>query len=295
MLIEEHKFGSYGLRFQKKERLRAANIWSIGWETQTSENYYWDGMKRQGKDHFIFQYTLSGRGAIEIEGRTYDLPTGKGFFVKIPSDHRYYFPKGSEEWTFVYITLYGEEAAACWESVWKEKGSVVTVPGDASMIQVLLATFQQVADKAITDSYLASARAYTFLMECFRFLKEKDTLQDRLPDAVSKAVNYIELHYNEAVGVEEIAAAAGLSKYYFIQRFRESTGTTPTQYMTKLRIEKAVELLRSTNFPIHEIAEKVGYSNANYFNKVFRKMVGTSAGQLREGKYEIPIDHVILQ
>ncbi|MEU2529569.1 helix-turn-helix transcriptional regulator, partial [Streptomyces sp. NPDC013087] len=60
------------------------------------------------------------------------------------------------------------------------------------------------------------------------------------------------------------------------------------------RIQKAVELLRSTRTPVTDIATQVGYANANYFNKVFRKAVGVSAGTFRESKDIVEIDHLIL-
>ena len=69
---------------------------------------------------------------------------------------------------------------------------------------------------------------------------------------------------------------------------------SPLQYLTKVRIERAFVLLRDTDTTINDISKKVGYANANYFNKVFRKVVGTSPGQFRQDKYSPPFNELII-
>ncbi|MEC0304165.1 helix-turn-helix domain-containing protein, partial [Terribacillus saccharophilus] len=66
------------------------------------------------------------------------------------------------------------------------------------------------------------------------------------------------------------------------------------QYLTKIRVKKAADLLLATKKSVNEIALQVGYSNANYFNKVFRKAVGMSAGKFRKSKDPSKIDHLII-
>jgi YesN/AraC family two-component response regulator len=57
-------------------------------------------------------------------------------------------------------------------------------------------------------------------------------------------------------------------------------------------LEKAMDLLRNTHLNLDEIANRIGYSNGNYFNKVFRLKIGTSPGRFRKSKSEPPIDHI---
>ncbi|MFS0611993.1 helix-turn-helix transcriptional regulator [Lederbergia ruris] len=61
-----------------------------------------------------------------------------------------------------------------------------------------------------------------------------------------------------------------------------------------MRIDKAMELLRSSDQTIQEIARLVGYSNGNYFSKVFHKKIGMSPGQFRESKHTVPVDHIVV-
>ncbi|GAA3324431.1 hypothetical protein GCM10020331_052270 [Ectobacillus funiculus] len=69
-------------------------MWSVGWEKQTSPLYKWSGRNRkEAEKNTFFQYTVSGYGIIEINGKEYKLDAGKAFLINISGDHQYYLPK----------------------------------------------------------------------------------------------------------------------------------------------------------------------------------------------------------
>ncbi|MBU9720263.1 MULTISPECIES: AraC family transcriptional regulator [Bacillaceae] len=287
-------FNAYRLSFpfQEDEHPTIASIYVVGWEKQESVDYYWDGLQRKDTDTYVFQYTISGSGVLEYENDTYRLQSGDAFIVKIPSSHTYYLPDDSEKWEFVYVTLHGEEAAKCWQYLLEKLGPVFPVQADSELIQQVMRIYQDVGDRKITDIYSSSARAYEFIMECYRFEKNKGHVLNEVPEAVSKGIFYIRAHYEKQISVEDMAEYVGLSKYYFIKKFKEHMGIPPLQYLTKVRMEQAFHLLTNTELPIKEIAEKVGYPDPNYFHKVFRKVVGLSAGQIRA---RVPFDKLIIE
>ena len=73
---------------------------------------------------------------------------------------------------------------------------------------------------------------------------------------------------------EEAAEAMGMSSFYFSRFFRTAYNRTFLEYLTSYRIERAEELLRQTDIPVREIAPRVGYTDANYFTKVFKRHCG---------------------
>jgi two-component system response regulator YesN len=85
-----------------------------------------------------------------------------------------------------------------------------------------------------------------------------------------------------------VCADLHISPGYFSSIFKRETKTTFVTYLLQLRMEKAKELLRTTDLKTFEIAEQVGYSDANYFSFCFRKHVGLSAKEYRNssGKEE---------
>ncbi|OLS39185.1 AraC family transcriptional regulator [Bacillus sp. MRMR6] len=288
-------YGTYGFRFQDVLSNDVANIFVLGREEKMQGDVYdWDGLKRKDVGTYVFQYTLSGEGRLDIAEESYTVKAGEAFIVEIPSDHRYYFPKDSKGWEFMFITLVGREAADCWRFMNEQNGPVLKVPPNAKLIQLLLKIYQDTYDQKITDTYYASARAYEFIMECYRLIRniEKETKGFSLQ--ITKALSFIQTHYHEPITLDEIAEVSGFSRYYFIKQFQHQLNMTPVQYLTKIRIQKSAELLRLTNSSVTDIAAQVGYANANYFNKVFRKVVGVSAGTFRTSKDVVGIDHLII-
>ncbi|MFY9424306.1 MAG: helix-turn-helix transcriptional regulator, partial [Bacillota bacterium] len=78
-----------------------------------------------------------------------------------------------------------------------------------------------------------------------------------------------------------VAEAVHVSPFYLSHLFRDELGTTFVSYLTEVRLDKAKKLLKDTQLTIAEIAEKVGYSDASYFSRVFKKHVKVTPGRFR--------------
>lgn len=98
---------------------------------------------------------------------------------------------------------------------------------------------------------------------------------------VDKAKAYAKQHLHEAISLDEVAEGIHLSKNYFCNVFKSETGLTFWDYLTQLRIEKAKELLQ-TDMKTYEIAFTVGYENASYLSKMFKKIYGITPTEYRK-------------
>lgn len=112
-------------------------------------------------------------------------------------------------------------------------------------------------------------------------LLETTTSGDNLSEPVRVALAYIDEHLGEAIGLREAADYAHLNASYFSVLFKEQLGMTFSEYVARRRLQKAKEMLLTTKLPIADIAERVGYQTAKYFNKVFKEYEGRSPGQYR--------------
>ncbi|MBD2872305.1 helix-turn-helix domain-containing protein [Paenibacillus arenilitoris] len=99
---------------------------------------------------------------------------------------------------------------------------------------------------------------------------------------VSRMVDYMERHYNDNIGVKEIADSVGASIYSANQWFKQESGQTVFDYLTKMRLEKAKGLLKTTDLKVFEIALMVGYQNENSFIRAFRNYTKITPGKYRE-------------
>ena len=105
---------------------------------------------------------------------------------------------------------------------------------------------------------------------------------------IEHVVNYIQKHYCEDITLSNIAEKVFLNPIYISRLIKEQTGKNYTDLIMELRIQKAVELLKNTDFYVYEIAEKVGYHNLKYFYKVFKKVKGKSPYDHRPKKERKP-------
>ena len=118
----------------------------------------------------------------------------------------------------------------------------------------------------------------------FRIIIEKngDVKQIKEPSLATKIKIYIDKNYNENISLKSIAEAVNANQYYLSHIFKEETGFSPMQYVTRRRIGEAQNLLINTQLSITEIAANVGYNNSNYFQNVFKKIVGYTPGSYRK-------------
>ncbi len=99
---------------------------------------------------------------------------------------------------------------------------------------------------------------------------------------VQKALAYIEEHFHKQISLQQVADHLPINASYFSVLFKEQTGMTFSDYLTRHRIQHAKGLLTSTSLTITEIAEQAGYQTAKYFIKVFRMLEHTSPSQYRQ-------------
>ena len=103
---------------------------------------------------------------------------------------------------------------------------------------------------------------------------------------VRRALDYIDQHYTEDIGVEQVAGAIGKTPNYFSSIFKQEVGIAFREYLNRYRIDRAREMIDQSDLLIYEIAEKVGYKDYTYFSQVFKKLTGKSPTSLRGRKDE---------
>jgi len=98
---------------------------------------------------------------------------------------------------------------------------------------------------------------------------------------VQKAIEYVHHHYHRDLGIDEVAEAAGVSCSYFCVLFKQQTGSTFLDYLTRYRIDKACSILRNSDVKVFQVAPLVGYQDPKYFTQVFKKIVGMTPSEYR--------------
>lgn len=93
---------------------------------------------------------------------------------------------------------------------------------------------------------------------------------------------YIDLHYKEALTLDQLAAEANVNKYYLVHAFKQAYGISPINYLIACRIQEGKRLLADTDLALSQIASILGFSSASYFSQSFRKAEGISPVEYRK-------------
>ena len=105
---------------------------------------------------------------------------------------------------------------------------------------------------------------------------------ERYSSAVRSCLNYIDFHYMEPLNLEGLAARFVINKNYLSSRFHKEVGVTVTDYINGVRVRQAEQLLEKTALSMQNVAEQSGFSDANYFTRIFKKINGLSPNEYRK-------------
>lgn len=106
--------------------------------------------------------------------------------------------------------------------------------------------------------------------------------QNAEPPMITRAKEFITANQTEDISLGDVAKSVNTSTFYFCKMFKKATGLNFTDYLSRVRVEKAKNLLLNPNLRVSEIAYEVGFQSLTHFNRVFRKLVGQSPSQYRQ-------------
>lgn len=109
----------------------------------------------------------------------------------------------------------------------------------------------------------------------------RDQKEDQSNSAVKKAMLYIQENYSRDISLDDVSSQVNISPYYFSKIFKEETGENFIEYLTRVRIDKAKELLVDENVSVKEAGIQSGYSDPNYFSRIFKKQMDMTPSEYK--------------
>lgn len=142
-----------------------------------------------------------------------------------------------------------------------------------------LLSAMQVSIKEITLSSLRSEKSWEhFIKICATEMRK----MHQSKQYTAKIKSYIHNHYHRELTLQDVADVVGLTPNYVSTLFNQEFGETFTDYLTRLRLQKAKEFIHKNEYTFKEISFMVGFKNANYFSRVFKKVYGKSPKQYQQ-------------
>ena len=138
--------------------------------------------------------------------------------------------------------------------------------------------------------YLDTAMSLSTYEELHKWFQEKmvnvcrairDQKVDQSNSAVKKAMVYIQENYSKDISLDDVSGQVNISPYYFSKIFKDETGENFIEYLTRVRIERAKELLVDANISVKEAGIQSGYSDPNYFSRIFKKQMDMTPSEYK--------------
>ena len=247
------------------------------------------------RNHYLFHYILAGKGTFmwrDSKGHdnTIVLKAGQGFLI-FPGQITTYVADDRVPWEYCWLEFDGLRAKESLELMGLSVNQPIYNPihheFETKMKDEMIYI---VRNKKETPFHLIG-HLYIFLDALTRSVRTYRTTTSKVRDFyIKEALAYIDNNYMRDISIEDIAESSGLNRSYFGKIFRESVGKTPQEFLINYRMIKAAQLLRLTNYPIHEIGNAVGYPNQLHFSRAFKSVYGVSPRNWRKAHAEKPLE-----
>ncbi len=251
----------------------------------TSDHIYFDSVTGICNERVTERYEvvlfLEDGGYTVIDGVKYDIHKGNIRFLR--PNQRVYSKKFGK-----YVSIGFTLANA--EEIFEENEFLKELPSFmfAYNIKSYLNLFKELdvarSGNKIEDALLLKYKTNELLLNLYKtsqnYNKSKD-VSDKSRSVVEKAIKYMETNLSKNIGLDEISEYVNLHPVYFNRTFSKAIGTPPINYLKKLRLNKAKDLLITTNYKIVNIAKKCGFSSSSYFIVQFRSEFGCTPSEYR--------------
>lgn len=238
-------------------------------------NYFFN--KRIGRtlQEFAIVYIVRGQGQLEVNGTGYRLKSGSAFFL-FPGIRHWYAPDSHTGWDEYWVGFNGKEV----ERLYGEKFFTPDKPlFQVGIHQSLIQLFNEVIElsKSEAPSYQFNIGSTILKMiSSIISMEQKHNQPEESDLLVEKAKALFAGNIQNSITVEEVAAELGLNQSRFGKLFKNYTGLTPYQYFLHMRVNRAKELLETTDCSIKELAYKLHFNDQYHFSKLFKQKTGMS-------------------
>ena len=240
------------------------------------------------RNHYLFHYVISGRGVLDATNpggatRFYHLEADQGFLI-CPGQVTTYAADRQKPWKYVWLEFDGLRAAEYLASAGLNTNQPIYRPRSPAAGATPRDRMLYIAGHSDASPLHLVGHLCLFFDELIQCsATRRETKGNQLRDFyIQEAVNYIQQNFHRELTVEEVAGACKLNRTYFSRLFKETVGSTPQEFLIRLRLSTAAELMRTTSASIGDIAVRCGYPNQLHFSQAFKKRYGLPPREWRK-------------
>jgi len=235
-----------------------------------------------GRQDYQLLYLAGGAADFYIDGEKTSLEAESLVFFYPGEKQQYGYRKGACSDVY-WVHFSGTQAAAVLQRYGFYPEHIFTISAGNECTLLFERIIRELQLKPSGFESLLSLYIETLLLLFSRTLTRGDSAQVKSP-IVEQAALYYHSEYQNPLTVQEYADKQGISCCWFIRTFKQQTGLTPLQYLTRIRVNKAIDLFNTGSFNVQEASAMIGYDDPLYFSRVFKKMMGLSPRQYLQQK-----------
>ncbi len=244
---------------------------------------------RANKDSYLIFYTIDGEGWLKQGDQEVCLPKGTAVMINCRTPQTYRTSPNSTRWHHFWIHCDGAGVAAM-ESILNPGGIIRPVPVSSAMRErcerilslITRDNLESVLEMSLSVHRILTRIAGTRLSGDLPAASAGGTsVEQANRELIERAAEYIRAHFTDDIDIRTLLSVTHLSRAHFLRLFRQYIGDTPHHYLICYRITQAKELLETTDLPIRQIAEQVGFHDESNFSTRFAKIAGETPRQYR--------------
>lgn len=236
-------------------------------------------------NEYHLHFVLNGKGTLTVDGKLYLIKKEDIFVIPKGVNFDYRADK-DDPWEYIWVTFDGLMAA----DYLRYAGLSVDHPTTLSSIPTssYIPQIKKILD-ANALTLVNEIKRVTYLFDLLSTLIEAQNSSNHKKNQydyssetyVDHALQFINFNYKK-IKVNDIAVHIGINRSYLTSIFKKELQVSPQEYLISYRLNKAAELIKTTNLPMKEISEQVGYSDAMTFSKMFKHTYGVSPKNFRD-------------
>jgi AraC-like DNA-binding protein len=234
------------------------------------------------RSHFLLHYILDGEGIFEVDGNRYRLQKGQCFLI-YPDVVTYYQADSMNPWSYCWFGFEGTIA----ELLLKQAGLTRECPILNYDEDDKIYTYLKLMAESKGNHKAREIRLTGLLYLLLALLAEygpvmpTEQKESRAEIYVDKVKELVETNFAQKMTIEDIARIVGLNRSYLCSLFNQQMNTSIQEYLIRMRIHKACEMMENVELSIGDISRSVGYNDPLLFSKMFKKIKGTSPKHYR--------------
>jgi len=236
-----------------------------------------------GNNHFVLVYCIKGCGKAKINTIEYEIRVGEFFFI--PKNTPYSYQAAlTNPWTIYWFEFDGDTADSMLQLFFAHtksyKGYLMYNQERIQLFDVIYKNLKRGYSKHIL--MLLNMSLLHFLSSFIFNIQTKANHKDKNQEIANAAIDFMTKNLYKSLALKTIVQHVNVSVPHFSSLFKSKTGVSPLDYFNQLKMQRACEYLEYTDMLVKEIAFKLGIEDAQYFSRIFSRVMGMSPNTYRK-------------